>query len=145
MIVLDAGKPVTHKFLIERELDNFGIRLNEKPPCINIKKKERGGVDFQWLCPQTKGVTQDVAARILREYPPRAVLSGALGRFVAAAATRIVCIAATRAGRDLDRRRGGAAGPGSSFDPGTWIVLGPTRRGGAGTASRPRPWRSATT
>ena len=38
MIVLDAGKPVTHKFLIERELDNFGIRLNQKPPDVKIKK-----------------------------------------------------------------------------------------------------------
>ena len=68
MIVLDAGKPVTHKFLIERELDNFGIRLNQKPPDVKIKKKERGGIDFQWLCPQTKGMNQDIATRILKEY-----------------------------------------------------------------------------
>ena len=68
MIVLDAGKPVTHKFLIERELDNFGIRLNQKPPDVKIKKKERGGIDFQWLCPQTQGMNQDIATRILKEY-----------------------------------------------------------------------------
>ena len=67
MIVLDAAKPVTHKFLIERELLNFGIRLNETPPDIKIRKKDKGGLDFQWLAPQSV-LTQDVAVRILKEY-----------------------------------------------------------------------------
>jgi len=67
MIILDAGKPVTHKFLIERELDNFGIRLNQEPPQVTIKKKETGGLDFQWLVPQTH-MDQDMATRILKEY-----------------------------------------------------------------------------
>ena len=43
MIVLDAMKPMTHKRIIERELEGFGIRLNKKPPEIIIKKKEKGG------------------------------------------------------------------------------------------------------
>ena len=34
IIVLDAMKPVTHKRLIERELEGFGIRLNKQPPSI---------------------------------------------------------------------------------------------------------------
>jgi ribosome-interacting GTPase 1 len=29
LIVLDVAKPATHKILIERELDGFGIRLNQ--------------------------------------------------------------------------------------------------------------------
>jgi len=36
MIVLDAMKPVTHKRIIERELEGFGIRLNKQPPNIGI-------------------------------------------------------------------------------------------------------------
>ena len=68
MIVLDAGKPVTHKFLIERELHNFGIRLNEAPPRVTIRKKDNGGVEFQWLCPQTQGMNTEVATRIMKEY-----------------------------------------------------------------------------
>ena len=64
MIVLDAGKPVTHKFLIERELHNFGIRLNEEPPRVTIRKKDNGGVEFQWLCPQTQGMNSEVATRM---------------------------------------------------------------------------------
>jgi hypothetical protein len=68
MIVLDAGKPVTHKFLIERELHNFGIRLNEEPPRVTIRKKDNGGVEFQWLCPQTQGMNSEVATRIMKEY-----------------------------------------------------------------------------
>ena len=68
MIVLDAAKPVTHKFLIERELHNFGIRLNEEPPRVTIRKKDNGGVEFQWLCPQTQGMNTEVATRIMKEY-----------------------------------------------------------------------------
>mmetsp|Transcript_2 Transcript_2/g.5 ORF Transcript_2/g.5 Transcript_2/m.5 type:complete len:373 (+) Transcript_2:35-1153(+) len=68
MIVLDAGKPVTHKFLIERELYNFGIRLNEIPPDIQLRKKDKGGINIQELVPQTKGLTKEIATRILKEY-----------------------------------------------------------------------------
>jgi len=39
LIVLDAGKPMTHKTIIEKELEGFGIRLNKKPPNIVFKKK----------------------------------------------------------------------------------------------------------
>ena len=35
VIVLDAMKPMTHKRIIERELEGFGIRLNKKPPAIS--------------------------------------------------------------------------------------------------------------
>ncbi|KAH8054697.1 GTP binding protein [Aureococcus anophagefferens] len=61
-------QPVTHKFLIERELHNFGIRLNEEPPRVTIRKKDNGGVEFQWLCPQTQGMNTEVATRIMKEY-----------------------------------------------------------------------------
>jgi uncharacterized protein len=30
LIVLDAGKPITHKKIIENELNSFGIRVNLK-------------------------------------------------------------------------------------------------------------------
>lgn len=30
LIVLDAGKPITHKKIIENELNSFGIRVNQK-------------------------------------------------------------------------------------------------------------------
>lgn len=39
-------KPMTHKKIIERELEGFGIRLNKKPPAITIKRKEKGGVNI---------------------------------------------------------------------------------------------------
>jgi len=35
VIVLDAMKPLTHKRIIERELEGFGIRLNKKAPAIS--------------------------------------------------------------------------------------------------------------
>ena len=45
LIVLDAMKPLTHKRIIERELEGFGIRLNKRPPNIVIKRKEKGGLN----------------------------------------------------------------------------------------------------
>ena len=47
MIVLDASKPMTHKNIIERELEGFGIRLNKKPPDITFRRKAKGGIAFQ--------------------------------------------------------------------------------------------------
>lgn len=61
IIVLDAMKPVTHKRIIERELEGFGIRLNKQPPNIGntyngvkfisfflseFRRKEKGGLSI---------------------------------------------------------------------------------------------------
>ncbi|KAJ9523277.1 hypothetical protein QJQ45_024054, partial [Haematococcus lacustris] len=70
LIVLDCLKPLTHKRIIEKELEGFGIRLNKKPPNITcaaasgcqgpgvrgggvscqgklwFKKKDKGGINF---------------------------------------------------------------------------------------------------
>lgn len=46
IIVLDCLKPLTHKRLIEHELEGFGIRLNKKPPGISFRKKDKGGINF---------------------------------------------------------------------------------------------------
>jgi small GTP-binding protein len=45
LIVLDVVKPLTHRRLIEYELEGFGIRLNKKPPLITIKRKDKGGIN----------------------------------------------------------------------------------------------------
>ena len=37
---------MTHRKIIEYELEGFGIRLNKKPPNILIKKKETGGINI---------------------------------------------------------------------------------------------------
>lgn len=44
--MLDCLKPMTHKRLIEKELEGFGIRLNKTPPAINFRKKDKGGINF---------------------------------------------------------------------------------------------------
>ena len=66
LIVLDAQKPMTHKRIIEvrstlvsdvphinvcvlcvqKELEGFGIRLNQEPPNIIFKQKDKGGVNI---------------------------------------------------------------------------------------------------
>lgn len=46
LIVLDCLKPISHKRLIEHELEGFGIRLNKKPPAITFRKKDKGGISL---------------------------------------------------------------------------------------------------
>lgn len=67
IIVLDALKPITHKRLIEKELEGFGIRLNKEPPNIAFKKKDKGGINY------TSSVTEpkmdiDAVKAVLGEY-----------------------------------------------------------------------------
>lgn len=68
LIVLDAGKPMTHKRIIERELEGFGIRLNKTPPDIILKRKEKGGISVTTVgCKLTK-MDKKLVASILKEY-----------------------------------------------------------------------------
>lgn len=46
-------KPLTHKKIIEKEIEGFGIRLNKKPADIVYKKKPKGGITFSATCPLT--------------------------------------------------------------------------------------------
>ncbi len=66
-IVLDVLKPLTHKQVIERELEGFGLRLNQKPPNITLRKKERGGVSITAMVAMTH-LDSDSVKTILTEY-----------------------------------------------------------------------------
>eukprot|EP00567_Pseudictyota_dubia_P005418 CAMPEP_0197437718 /NCGR_PEP_ID=MMETSP1175-20131217/4888_1 /TAXON_ID=1003142 /ORGANISM="Triceratium dubium, Strain CCMP147" /LENGTH=373 /DNA_ID=CAMNT_0042967305 /DNA_START=193 /DNA_END=1314 /DNA_ORIENTATION=+ len=68
LIVLDSAKPVTHKKIIENELNSFGIRINQKPPEVKFIKKENGGIGYQEIVKQTKGMSVDVCRSVLKEY-----------------------------------------------------------------------------
>ena len=67
LIVLDCLKPLTHKKLIEHELEGFGIRLNKKPPNITYKKKDKGGVNFTSNAADPK-LDLDAVKAVLAEY-----------------------------------------------------------------------------
>lgn len=43
LVVLDAVKPLSHKRIIENELEGVGIRLNRTKPDITIKPNNKGG------------------------------------------------------------------------------------------------------
>ena len=68
LIVLDAAKPLTHKKIIEAELFSFGIRINQEPPDIKFVKKEQGGIGYQEMVKQTKGMSAEVARLVCKEY-----------------------------------------------------------------------------
>jgi len=67
LIVLDAGKPMTHKRIIEKELEGFGIRLNQQPPQIILKRKEKGGIAITKAVPLTK-LDNKIITAICKEY-----------------------------------------------------------------------------
>lgn len=67
LICLDAAKPMTHKRIIEKELEGFGIRLNKKPPEIIFKKKEKGGINLITTMKLTH-LDRDLVTQILKEY-----------------------------------------------------------------------------
>lgn len=45
-ICLDVMKPLTHKKIIENELEGFGIRINKSPPKIKFNRKDKGGINL---------------------------------------------------------------------------------------------------
>eukprot|EP00271_Cylindrocystis_brebissonii_P010607 TRINITY_DN26862_c0_g1_i1.p1 TRINITY_DN26862_c0_g1~~TRINITY_DN26862_c0_g1_i1.p1 ORF type:complete len:372 (+),score=79.35 TRINITY_DN26862_c0_g1_i1:276-1391(+) len=67
VIVLDAIKPITHKRLIEKELEGFGIRLNKGPPNIGFKRKEKGGISLTSTVSATQ-LDLDTVKAICSEY-----------------------------------------------------------------------------
>ncbi|KAG2437624.1 hypothetical protein HYH02_011263 [Chlamydomonas schloesseri] len=67
LIVLDCLKPLTHKRLIEHELEGFGIRLNKKPPSITFRKKDRGGINFTTTVANPK-MDLDAVKAVCSEY-----------------------------------------------------------------------------
>lgn len=46
LIVLDATKSLVMKKKVEKELEGFGIRLNKRPPAIDFRRREKGGISF---------------------------------------------------------------------------------------------------
>lgn len=66
-IVLDVLKPLQHKKLIEHELEGFGIRLNQTPPNIFFKRKDKGGINLTCTVAQTE-LDNDLVKTILAEY-----------------------------------------------------------------------------
>lgn len=67
LVVLDALKPMTHKIIIERELHGFGIRLNQSPPDIYYKRREKGPINFQAMVPQST-LTPTIVQAVMREF-----------------------------------------------------------------------------
>jgi len=67
LIVLDVMKSLTHKKIIEKELEGFGIRLNKQPPDIVFNRKDKGGINITYATQQTELDDETVKA-ICKEY-----------------------------------------------------------------------------
>jgi ribosome-interacting GTPase 1 len=55
------------KKIIEKELEGFGIRLNQKPPQITFRKKEKGGINLS-STEKLTNLDHDLVKSILSEY-----------------------------------------------------------------------------
>lgn len=67
LMMLDATKGETQKYLLEKELHSVGIRLNKRPPSISLKVKSGGGLAFNSTIPLTH-VDEKLVRGILHEY-----------------------------------------------------------------------------
>lgn len=67
MMMLDGVKGDVQKFLLERELESVGIRLNKKRPNIYYKQKKTGGIKFTHTVPLTQ-MDEKMVVSILHEY-----------------------------------------------------------------------------
>jgi small GTP-binding protein len=69
LIVLDVVKPLTHRKIIEYELEGFGIRLNKKPPKIRIKRKDKGGINImKTMNLELTNMSEETILAICKEY-----------------------------------------------------------------------------
>lgn len=66
-MVLDVCKPLADKAKLEKELYGVGIRLNQNPPNISVKKKDKGGIAVSHTVPLTQ-IDSDVVKAVLSEY-----------------------------------------------------------------------------
>jgi len=67
LIVLDVMKSITHKRIIEKELEGFGIRINQRPPNIQFTRKDKGGIAITHTVPLTK-IDAETIKSICHEY-----------------------------------------------------------------------------
>ena len=65
--MLDALKAEEERLILEAELEKMGIRLNQKPCDIAVKKVKSGGVKANFTCKQTH-LTDDIVRAIMQEY-----------------------------------------------------------------------------
>merc|ERR1719281_2276781 len=68
LMVLDSLKPLTHKKLIEKELEGSGIRLNKKPPNISFHKRSTGGVNVVNTREVTEPLPSETINAVMKEY-----------------------------------------------------------------------------
>jgi len=80
MIVLDVLKPITHKLLIEKELEGFGIRLNKQPPKLTVRRKDRGGIAYVTHAPTTRLTKEEVRSGSGGAPAPRSVAAARRAR-----------------------------------------------------------------
>ncbi len=66
LMILDATKRAEQRYLLERELEAVGIRLNQDPPNIYLKQKKAGGMKITFSAPP-KYLDEKMLYNILRD------------------------------------------------------------------------------
>jgi small GTP-binding protein len=71
LMMLDASKAEAQRRKIEIELETVGLRLNQKPPNITLKKKASctsNIINYTSTVLQTKGMDEKLAKELLKDY-----------------------------------------------------------------------------
>jgi len=68
LMMLDASKAELQKELLTSELESVGIRLNQQPPDVVIRKKKAGGVAVTFTQENSHGIDLHLVRTILHEY-----------------------------------------------------------------------------
>jgi len=67
LMMLDATKGEVQRKLLEKELEDVGIRLNSNPPNIYFKVKKGGGISYNAVVKTTR-INAELVNAILKEY-----------------------------------------------------------------------------
>lgn len=65
VLILDVFE--THVEILVKELEDSGLRLNQHPPDVVVKRRDRGGVDIKSTVEMTK-MDEEVARTVVSEY-----------------------------------------------------------------------------
>src|SRR3989344_6607834 len=66
IVLLDVFAP-EHLKVVKKEIDETGLRINQKPPLVKISKKIRGGIDLGLTVKLTK-LNEETIKNILKEF-----------------------------------------------------------------------------
>lgn len=71
LMMVDASKAELQVNLLTQELHSVGIRLNQQPPDVVVRRKKTGGIAVTFTAENTHGIDLKLVRTLLHEYKVR--------------------------------------------------------------------------